>query len=156
MGMIWSTKATSKTTCVKGLGYWRTTQLSIHLNTRDSGKMTRRMDTESGKTKTGKGGVQISNGCRCLRVFPLYWHGESLMFWQGELGRSNVFSLCYKAWTPGELQSWVCAVSLAFMLCGALYQVNVASVGDISDWLKCSEIEEKKNVFYCILEGRDT
>lgn len=58
--MIWSTKVTLKTTCVKGLGYWRNSQLSIHLNTQDSGKMTRRMDMASGKTKIGKGGMNQS------------------------------------------------------------------------------------------------
>lgn len=58
--MIWSTKVTSKTMCVKGLGYWKTAQLSIHLSTQDSGKTTRRMDMESGKTKIGKGGMDQS------------------------------------------------------------------------------------------------
>lgn len=60
MGTIWFTKVTLKKMCVKGLGYWRTSQLRIHLNTQDSGKMTRRMDMESGKTKIGKGGIDQS------------------------------------------------------------------------------------------------
>uniref|UniRef100_A0A8C6ZBA9 ALS2 C-terminal like n=1 Tax=Nothoprocta perdicaria TaxID=30464 RepID=A0A8C6ZBA9_NOTPE len=84
MVMKWSTKATSKMICVKDLGFWRAPQLIVHLNTPDNGKMTRRMDTESGMTKTGNEGMAQS-WLEVSGSLPLHLEGKDCCFLRGHL-----------------------------------------------------------------------
>lgn len=92
----------------------------------------------------------IWDGFRCLTVFPICWYEESLMFWRGIMDEGGMCSASAVQLQPLGNLSWICAVSLGFVLHGALYWVNLASVCDASNWLKCSD-SRKKLIFFSLL-----